>query len=94
MRQSREFRARDRRQLAHPQRVVGLLGQARKDVVLEEAQVDLAPQLAAEDVGQGRDDAVECPPRLYVRRGEPFSLSRRGGFFCGTATGYGRGIQD
>jgi hypothetical protein len=81
MRQTRQLRARDNRQLAHPQGTVGLLGQARKDVVLEEAQVYLAPQLAAEDIGQGRDDAVERSPRLQLVGGEPCRVSRRRGFF-------------
>jgi hypothetical protein len=70
MRESSKLGAREHRQLAHPQRVVGLLGQACKDVVLGEAQVDLAPQLNAEDIGQRRDDAVEYPPRLEFVGGE------------------------
>src|SRR5580698_2458224 len=61
--------------------MVGCFGQAAEDVVLEEAQVDLAPQLAAEDIGQSSADGVECPPCLHFVGAEPYSLIRPACFF-------------
>ena len=54
--------------------MIRLLGQAPEDVVFEEAQVDLAPQLAAADIGQGRADSLERPPRLHFVMVEPLSV--------------------
>ena len=75
--------AREYRQLAHPQSVVWLLGQGRQDVVLEEAQVGVTPQLPAQGSRQGREDKVQRRPRLQFVGRKPRGLSRQRCFFGG-----------
>lgn len=71
MRQSRKLGIREDRELAHPQCVIGLLRKACQDVVLEEAQIGVAPELVAQDGREARQDVVQRPPGLSLVRSEP-----------------------